>query len=301
MKCFAHPRSGPLARLVTIGGCGRKAAYPPSDGRDPVAQPPDAKRPTGLGDWYHTHIGAPFHRHLPAIGTALTLGGLAIAVLVSGWRPGGGEQPTAIPSNVVVTPGSSSFDAPIASPTRVATKTEVIPFRPYTDRDKLAAQFKVGRKVAGLCDQPSRTTSSSDAMRCFGDDGVYDPCWSNLTMDQVACLEAPWDAEVVILEPVNIEWDFLSQEPSQDIFPFAIELETRQGRRWRCDAIVAFAGEIAGLRRNYGCSPVDPEPNAPDEGSAFGELDKSQPLWRVRFGVADAAELEEVIVLKAWT
>jgi hypothetical protein len=262
-----------------------------------VTQPPDQTGGTGLGAWYHNHVGEPFQRHHNAFVTALTAIGILAALGFLGTK----EQPNVPSASASVTTASGPVEPSSASPSVVATKTQVIPFRPYTDRDTLAAQFKVGKKVAGLCDQPSRTTSSSEAMRCSGDDsGIYDPCWSNITMDQVACLETPWDEEVVILEPVDIEWDFWLQPSPDESFPFALEVEAGDGQRWRCDAVVAFAGEVAGLRRNFYCSPVDPAPNTPDEGSVFGEEDRSEPLWRVFFGLADSSELEEVIVLKAW-
>jgi hypothetical protein len=139
----------------------------------------------GIGAWFHRQVGERFHRHHVAIALLVTVAIFAYGVLQA--QPRNDGPPGDARSNPASSDLVSSVQPSGASSSAVATRTQVIPFRPYTDRDQLAAQFEVGARVAGQCDQPSRTTSSTAAMRCIGEDStIRDPCWSNITLEQVA-------------------------------------------------------------------------------------------------------------------
>ena len=61
---------------------------------------------------------------------------------------------------------------------------------------------------------------------------------------------------------------------------------------------VVGAGEVGTLRRNYSCVGID---GTTEEGSVFGDPDRTQTPWKVYFGRPESTSLTLVNVLVAWT
>ena len=259
----------------------------------PSADQPESRKPNAAGwrGWVHDNQ--------VVLTLVLAVIGTVVVPLFIAFRPAS-PSATLAPSSA----SSSTPQVPSASSSSLLTETVVRPFRPYTDRG-LAAQFKVETVVAGECLSTSGVTSDPQALRCDAEDSsIRDPCWANITLDQVVCVDAPWEPDVVIIEPVTVEEPIPELDPVE-ASPFALEILNPEGDHLGCVALSSFAGEVAGLRRNFDCYSMDtPIGNVVSDaavvGSVFGEPDSSTPLWRVQFAAPDAAELVAVVVVTAW-
>jgi len=69
--------------------------------------------------------------------------------------------------------------------------------------------------------------------------------------------------------------------------PWAIELANGQ----RCSLFTGAMPPVAGMRINYGC---------PGGFQVVGDIDRSQPVWRVFFQGEKSIALEQVDVAVAW-
>jgi hypothetical protein len=72
-----------------------------------------------------------------------------------------------------------------------------------------------------------------------------------------------------------------------EALPWAIELANGQ----RCTLFTGAMPPVAGMRINYGC---------PGGLQVVGDIDRSQPLWRVFFQGEKSIALEQVDVAVAW-
>jgi hypothetical protein len=150
------------------------------------------------------------------------------------------------------------------------------------------------------------TSADPAALRCsYSDESgspILDPCWVSIDRSQVACTIQPWDRAVTLIDPVielyedpEAEMGLVTPDPERD--PFAMEVLAADGELYRCTAIVAYAGDVAGYRRNYACNSAS---EGPEEGYVFGETDRSRSVWRVRFVTGSSTELVFAQVVRVW-
>lgn len=249
---------------------------------------PPRRRRGGLAGAWSRHEKLIYGALIP-----ITLAAVAVVVAIR-------LAPTSTPA-----PSESAEPTDASEPTEIPpTETDIRYFRPFTDQG-LPADYKV-KQVEGECFGPSSTSADPAALRCIYEelDGspIVDPCWANFDRSQVACTLTPWERDVTLIDPIieiyedpDADGGLVTPDPESD--PFAIEVVTAQGDRYRCTAIVAYAGDIAGFRRNYGCSGVEP---GLEVASIFGQLDRSKDLWRARFALASSTELVFVSVTLVW-
>ena len=156
----------------------------------------------------------------------------------------------------------------------------------------LSIGMAVTEKVSGKCFAASLASSSRpDAWRCSSGNGLLDPCYQRIMGDekQLACpVGGPWPANVVLLtlnQPLPSE---PRKEVSRaDVLPWALELANGQ----RCTLFTGATAPVAGMRINYGC---------PGGFQVVGDIDRSQPVWKVFFQGEKSIALEQVDVAVAW-
>jgi hypothetical protein len=174
---------------------------------------------------------------------------------------------------------------PMPSRTQVKLLT---PFGPAG----LSVGMAVTEKVSGKCFAASAASPSRpDAWRCSSGNGILDPCYQRILVadKQLACpVGGPWPANVVLLTLAQP----LPSEPRKETsraeaLPWAIELANGQ----RCTLFTGAMPPVAGMRINYGC---------PGGRQVVGDIDRSQPLWRVFFQGEKSIALEQVDVAVAW-
>jgi hypothetical protein len=169
-----------------------------------------------------------------------------------------------------------------------ATQAKLItPFQ----RGHLGIGVAVTRQGNGKCFAASAASPSRlDAWRCSMENAILDPCLQNIMGDPnvLACPDAPWTANVVLLTVTSP----LPSEPRKvperkDTMPWALELANGQ----RCTLFTGATAPIAGMRINYGC---------PGGFIVVGDIDRSQPVWRVFFQGEKSISLEQTEVAVAW-
>jgi len=78
------------------------------------------------------------------------------------------------------------------------------------------------------------------------------------------------------------------KEASRDTtLPWALELANGQ----RCMMFTGATAPVAGMRINYGC---------PGGFQVVGDIDRSQPAWRVFFQGEKSISLEQIDITVAW-
>jgi hypothetical protein len=171
------------------------------------------------------------------------------------------------------------------------TRTQIkllTPFGPAGLRIGMAVTEKVdGNCFAASAASPSRP----DAWRCSSGNGILDPCYQRIMGNEkeLACpVGGPWPANVVLLTVTQP----LPSEPRkemrrEDTLPWALEL----GNGQRCSLFTGATAPVAGMRINYGC---------PGGFQVVGDIDRSQPVWRVFFQGEKSIALEQVDVAVAW-
>lgn len=182
---------------------------------------------------------------------------------------------------------SASAADTASSPTHTSIKL-LTPFGP----NGLSIGMAVTEKVSGKCFVVSLASPSRpDAWRCSSGNGLLDPCYQRIMGDekQLACpVGGPWPANVILLT-LNSP---LPSEPRKEItraevLPWALELANGH----RCTLFTSATAPVAGMRINYGC---------PGGFQVVGEIDRSQPVWRVFFHGEKSIALEQADVTVAW-
>jgi hypothetical protein len=101
----------------------------------------------------------------------------------------------------------------------------------FTERGKLVPPFKETERHSGAtCLKPSKGTDDPSAWRCFTpDDYIRDPCWykpwAAPDNNSLACVDSPWDHDVVVVETAS--WSGTEQSlrpPRPRARPWAMEL-----------------------------------------------------------------------------
>ena len=202
--------------------------------------------------------------------------------------------------------------ADYATPSGATDHTSVHFFLPYTT-DTLNPDLTVAETESGACVARSQMTSGRpDAWLCVGAESglLSDPCFENpLAIPEdpgdFACVVSPFAPEVLLFtvtEPLpgagpeddipgaggaqrGTGWD--DGAPRAAPLPWVLELANGE----RCTMIPGAKALFAGMWVNYSCA---------DGGFAFGEPDRTTPLWRVNYVPAGAFTSELVAVTDAW-
>ena len=184
--------------------------------------------------------------------------------------------------------GLGSAMAQEPAPTRHTQIKLLTPWQPAG----LSIGMAVTQQVSGKCFTHSLASPSrSDAWRCSAGNALMDPCYQRIMGDenQLACpVGGPWPANVVLLTLTQPLPRDESKEPTRDsVLPWALELSNGQ----KCTQFTGATAPVAGMRINYGC---------PGGFTVVGDVDRSQPVWRVFFQGEKSIALEQVEVVVAW-
>lgn len=190
---------------------------------------------------------------------------------------------------VILLAALQSASAAEAAPSPAHTFIKLLtPFGP----NGLSIGMAVTEKAGGKCFAVSLASPSRpDAWRCSSGNGLLDPCYQRIMGDekQLACpVGGPWPANVVLL---TLNSPFPTEPRKEmsrtEVLPWALELANGQ----RCTLFTGATAPVAGMRINYGC---------PGGFQVVGEIDRSQPVWRVFFQGEKSIALEQVDVAVAW-
>lgn len=150
------------------------------------------------------------------------------------------------------------------------------------------------------CQVASLATTRPDAWRCVTADPCFEPPLGRGDLRVVACSNGPWLDQVVILDlayplPTPQECRAIAHcRPNLDLTrpPWALELANGA----RCLPYLGTSDFIAGVRANYYCLDAD----GTQQGVAVGEIDRSDPTWRI-FYLPDGGDvMAQAGILVAW-
>lgn len=151
-------------------------------------------------------------------------------------------------------------EAPAAGRLRPAADvTQVLTFQAYDDAGLLPHLARAA-SVAGACPGGSRIlTGRFDAWRCQAGETSLDPCFSNHTGEELACVSDPWAQEATVVRP-----------------PAPLG---RAGSNRNDPGVAPWFMELAGGDR---CGRATPSTYRCAGGTEVGEPDTSRPVWTVR-------------------
>ena len=191
-------------------------------------------------------------------------------------------MPTAVPTAVAT-----------AVPTAVAEATTQHLFQPFGPSG-VAAELTVSQTVDGNCWEGSLADSyRPDAWRCTAGNEILDPCFTDpfKNQDFLICSDSPLSDTVTVLnltEPLPVlPTPAPETVETSKALPWVIELEEGQV----CNFATGATGSMGGKRLNYGCT---------GNGSVWGELDMSQPVWTALFQASGSTALNQVGVKAVW-
>ena len=148
--------------------------------------------------------------------------------------------------------------------------TQVQLVLPFTARGSLG--LRITAHVTGRCVAASVADSGRpDAWRCMSGNRIYDPCFEGFEQGTsvVACLESPRVSAAVVLIPIG----GVPRQVANKGYPLASPpWSLSLGNGASCALLTGATFGFAGMRINYGCM---------DGGYLIGEVDRSQPQWRV--------------------
>jgi len=106
---------------------------------------------------------------------------------------------------------------------------------------------------------------------------------------QLACpIEGPWSQKVVLFTLSEaLPNEPRKEMPRESALPWAIEL----GNGKRCSLFTGATAPVGGMRINYGW---------PVGFQVVGDIDHSDPVWRVFFQAENASVLEQMDIVVAW-
>jgi hypothetical protein len=164
----------------------------------------------------------------------------------------------------------SSQSSPQDQPPSVS-RTQIKLITPFNSGG-LRIGFAVTSRGSGTCFAESAAVPARpDAWRCSIGNAIHDPCFQNILGDPkvLACPDTPWSANVTLLTLTSpLPTADRKDMNLKDTLPWALELAAGQ----RCTLFTGATAPIAGMRINYGC---------PGGFIAVGDVDRSQPVWRI--------------------
>ena len=198
---------------------------------------------------------------------------------------------TVLALGAIVSLISLGSGAGFAADSQAPARTQIKLLTPFVPAG-LSMGMAVTEKVNGACFAESAASSTRpDAWRCTSGNGILDPCYQRILGDekQLACpVGGPWPANVVLLTLTKpLPTEPRKETRREDTLPWAIELTNGQ----RCTLFTGAMPPVAGMRINYGC---------PGGFQVVGDIDRSQPLWRVFFQGEKSIALEQIDVAVAW-
>ena len=150
------------------------------------------------------------------------------------------------------------------------TPTQVQLVFPFSASGNLAV--RISARVHGRCFAASVADSGRpDAWRCMSGNRIYDPCFEGLEQNTavVACLESPRTPAAVVLTPTGgVPRQAANKGVPLASPPWSLLL----GNGASCGLFSGATFGLAGMRVNYGCA---------NGGYLIGDVDRSQPQWRV--------------------
>ena len=168
--------------------------------------------------------------------------------------------------------------------------TQIKLFTPYGPGG-LSKALSATEGVTGKCFAESvADPSRPDAWRCSAGNAIHDPCFANIMGDNktLACARSPWESQVTLMNLTAPPDSSKRKEiPRSQAMPWALELANGD----HCALFTGATAPVAGMRINYGC---------PGGGQVVGDIDRSQPVWRVFYQKEGAASLVQVEVTVAW-
>ena len=173
----------------------------------------------------------------------------------------------------------------------VGGPTQVRLFAPFAPLEVSKAVHVTARQNGQCFAASVASQGRSDAWRCSSGNRILDPCYEGLEHGKtvVVCPDSPWSTDAIVLA--------LATAPSRDQRnkgdlltspPWALELAGGT----RCQFLTGATAVVAGMRVNYGCSGRG--------GNVIGDIDRTQPRWRVFLQFADGIVVQQVDVLVAW-
>jgi hypothetical protein len=118
----------------------------------------------------------------------------------------------------------------------------------------VAAGVKVAKTARGYCWTSSGADRRPDAWRCFLDNQILDPCFSNEagTSGFVLCAQDPWSIVTKLGLTKALPRTQANPETADPTAraPWAVQLSDGT----RCTALTGATGAIAGLGLDYGCT-----------------------------------------------
>jgi len=194
------------------------------------------------------------------------------------------------PGSKPATPASTVPSAPASSSTTALSATDVHIFQPFSDKG-VDPHFQVLRDVQGSCFVGSSTDIRREAWRCNASDNLYDPCfqspYSSSDNGVLACPLSPFEDKIVLLHLTRpLPFDQANKAAGTTGNPWAMKLPNGD----QCVYTGGASGALSGMRLNYQCN----------SGSGFGDVDRTQPVWRVFYQVKGSNELPQVPVATAY-
>jgi hypothetical protein len=157
-----------------------------------------------------------------------------------------------------------------ATAQQAVAATQVQLVLPFTTPGRLG--LRVSARVHGRCFAASAADPGRpDAWRCMSVNRIYDPCFEGFGQSTavVACLESPRASAAVVLTPTGgVPRQVANKGIPLASPPWSLSL----GNGANCGLLTGATFGLAGMRINYGCT---------DGGYLIGDVDRSQPQWRV--------------------
>ncbi|MFF1341907.1 hypothetical protein ACFVYT_29100 [Streptomyces sp. NPDC058290] len=193
------------------------------------------------------------------------------------------------------------------NPHKEPNRTEAHLLRPFRGDGSLLPPYQEDGHGAAKC-QNSRVSSDPDALRCFSNEAVRDPCWpfdypaSGLPR-RAACLASPGAKEVWIAGDPNIDRQPRPTDvPPSDGYPWAIALKYPSGgsQSLHCLYNGGAADIIGGERKNYDCRTAENSAVETVDGYAVGQINATTDLWKISYAPEGSSSTAQADVMEVW-
>ncbi|WP_327364399.1 hypothetical protein [Streptomyces sp. NBC_01296] len=192
-------------------------------------------------------------------------------------------------------------------PPKEPDRTEVHLLRLFRSDGSLLPPYQEDGHGAAKC-QNSRVSSDPDALRCFSNEAIRDPCWpfvypvSGLPR-RAACLASPWEKKVWIVDDPTIDRQPRPTDVSPgEGYPWAIALKYPSGgsQSFRCVYNGGAANIISGERMNYDCRTAENPAVERIDGYAVGQINATTDLWKISYAPEGNSSTTQADVTEVW-